>query len=426
MSLKIAAILYYWPPAGGVGVRRWLYMLTHLQKENIDITVFHPENPDYDSYDKNLLQEIPPHVKTIPIPILEFRRCYRSLMGLSNKDGELSPESNDFKSRLMLAIRSNLFVPDARSTWIKPAYKTINTYFRESGEPDFLLSSGPPHSVHIIANRLKIRHPKIKWIADFRDPWTSIDYFGNLKMLPIVRNRHHYLERQVVQSCDLLITVSGTWKRDFEAIGARNAHVIFNGFDEDLDANIRTYISKATYTILHTGTVNQDRIPYEFLNTIKSVNNNKYSGANYRIQFTGNICPQLYEYVEKFQMREFIELNPHVPHKDLQIIYENADILLLLINKIANNAPGRIPAKLFEYLQKMKPILALGPFENDASQIVKDTNAGNFLKYADTKGIEYYLLNKLFENYSIVPSKIEIFSREKQAKKFYNIIIGEE
>ena len=45
-----------------------------------------------------------------------------------------------------------------------------------------LISSGPPHSMHLVGLKLK-KTTNLKWIADFRDPWTGIEYFEKLKNL---------------------------------------------------------------------------------------------------------------------------------------------------------------------------------------------------------------------------------------------------
>ncbi|MDP5102093.1 MAG: glycosyl transferase family 1, partial [Nonlabens sp.] len=68
-----------------------------------------------------------------------------------------------------------------------------------------LITTGPPHSVHLIGSALKKQHPAIKWLADFRDPWTTIGYHKDLKLTASASRKHDVLEHQTLDGCDALI-----------------------------------------------------------------------------------------------------------------------------------------------------------------------------------------------------------------------------
>ena len=51
---------------------------------------------------------------------------------------------------------------------------------------NYIVSTGPPHSMHLIALELKKMYGHIKWIADFRDPWTKLDILEDFSLI----NRH--------------------------------------------------------------------------------------------------------------------------------------------------------------------------------------------------------------------------------------------
>ena len=63
MSKKIGILTYYWPPAGGSGVQRWLRFSNELAKLGHDIHVFTFKNPKYPIVDKELLNKVDSKVK---------------------------------------------------------------------------------------------------------------------------------------------------------------------------------------------------------------------------------------------------------------------------------------------------------------------------------------------------------------------------
>ena len=66
---------------------------------------------------------------------------------------------------------------------------------------DVIITTGPPHSIHLIGLELK-KKMDIKWISDFRDPWTDIDYFHQLPLTKSSLKKHQKLEREVLLNSD--------------------------------------------------------------------------------------------------------------------------------------------------------------------------------------------------------------------------------
>ena len=55
---KVLIITYYWPPAGGPGVQRWLKFVKYLPEFNIQPIVYCPENPLYPTLDSSLCKKL--------------------------------------------------------------------------------------------------------------------------------------------------------------------------------------------------------------------------------------------------------------------------------------------------------------------------------------------------------------------------------
>jgi hypothetical protein len=182
---KILIITYYWPPAGGPGVQRWLNFVKYLPDFGVQPIVFIPENPTYPIIDEALVNEVSDKTIILKHKIFEPYQ----LAGIFSKKQTKKISSGiipnqkkqTFLEKILLWIRGNLFIPDARKYWVKPSVDYLKKYIKEN-EIDTIVTSGPPHSLHLIGLHLK-NDLKINWLADFRDPWTTIGYHKALKFV---------------------------------------------------------------------------------------------------------------------------------------------------------------------------------------------------------------------------------------------------
>ncbi|MEM6773180.1 MAG: glycosyltransferase, partial [Bacteroidota bacterium] len=233
---KLLLITYYWPPCGGVAVQRWLKHVKYLGEFGWDVVVYTADGADYPSRDDALLQEVPDNVQVIRQPIWEPYGIYRKLTG--RKEGEqmqsafnVEDKKPSLMQRLAVWVRSNYFIPDARKFWVRPSVRFLKEWLAEHSV-DAVVTNGTPHSCHLIGLALRQSFPNLPWLADFRDPWTGIDYFSTLPLGTRARAKHEKLERQVMQQADFITTVSWTWQKDFEQIsGKANVGVVTNGYD---------------------------------------------------------------------------------------------------------------------------------------------------------------------------------------------------
>ncbi|HMK06024.1 MAG TPA: hypothetical protein VK476_00755, partial [Flavobacterium sp.] len=181
---KVLIITYYFPPAGGPGVQRWLKFIKYLPDFDIQPIVYVPENPTYPIIDAQLMSEISD--KAIVLKTKIFEPYGLASIFSKNKTKKISsgiiPSMRRQTSidKFLLWVRGNLFIPDARVFWVKPSVAYLKKYISENNI-DIIITSGPPHSLHLIGMKLK-NVMNVKWIADFRDPWTTIGYHKSLKL----------------------------------------------------------------------------------------------------------------------------------------------------------------------------------------------------------------------------------------------------
>ena len=133
---KLLIITYYWPPAGGPGVQRWLKFVKYLPDFGIQPIVYIPENPTYPIVDENLVNEVSD--KAIVIKHKIFEPYQLASFFSKNKTKKISSgiipnqKKQSFLDKMLLWIRGNLFIPDARVFWVKPSVSFLEKYILEN------------------------------------------------------------------------------------------------------------------------------------------------------------------------------------------------------------------------------------------------------------------------------------------------------
>jgi glycosyltransferase involved in cell wall biosynthesis len=422
---KVLIVTYYWPPAGGPGVQRWLKFVKYLPENGIEPIVYTPENPHYPLKDTSLEDEIPSEIKVLKNAIFE---PYAVAGMLSKKDTEKissgiipKEQKQGFLQKFMLFIRGNFFIPDARKFWIKPSVKYLTSYLKEH-KIDTIITTGPPHSVHLIGLELK-KTLGVKWLADFRDPWTQIGYHSKLKLLPASRKKHEELEKAVLQSADKIITTSFTTKAEFLSKTKRPVEVITNGYDVEKVENLPM---DEKFSISHIGSLLSGRNPENLWQAISElIAENEDFARDFQLKLVGAVGDPVLESIQKWHLEEWLVLKNYVSHSEaLQL--QRSSQLLLLIEIDSEETKGIIPGKLFEYMVSERPILAVGPVDADIEKIIRETNTGSYFLYPQKAEIKTYILEK-YELYKkgelrSYPIGLQQYSRSALAKRLANLI----
>lgn len=422
---KVLIITYYWPPAGGPGVQRWLKFVKYLPDFDIHPIVYLPKNPNYPLIDEKLLEDIPTDCTIIKRSILE---PYAWASFLSKKDTKkmssgiiTKSKKQSFLQKVMLWIRGNLFIPDARVLWVKPSIKYLEKYIIEN-KVDIIITSGPPHSLHLIGLGLK-QKLNIKWIADFRDPWTTIGYHKELKLSKRAEDRHEKLEKKVLNSCDTVLVTSHVTKKEFEKITAKPIAVITNGYDNEA---IEKKPLDEKFTLAHIGSFLSNRNPkilWECLSEL--ITENKQFAEKFQLKLIGAISEEVLQSIDQFELNNFVLNLGYVSHAEA-VSEQRASQVLLLIEIDSEETKCIIPGKLFEYMISNRPIIAIGPTESDVENIIKETNTGNYFLYKEKIQLKKTILN-LFELYiknelQSYPINLQQFSRQNLTKKLAELL----
>ena len=424
---KILIITYYWPPAGGPGVQRWLKFAKYLSDFGWKPVIFTPENPSYPLVDETLENEVPKDLEIIKTKIWEPYQLAEKL-NKSNKKfkaGQFDVGQNQsWKSKLSIWVRGNFFIPDARVFWVKPSVKFLKKYLTEN-HFDAFVTTGPPHSMHLIGLALKNEFPNLKWIADFRDPWTEISYYKHLKLTKSSDKKHRSLEQKVFENADVTLATSYSDAENFRKKGA-NSVCITNGFEVLSEDKNKVDIKSDKFTLSYVGVLEQLRNPEILWKTLNEIlSENEDFATDFKLKFVGRVDDKILNELENSALKNSILNLGYLPHEKSVLEMKNSS-LLLITNFPQESSKGIIPGKIFEYLATGNQILSFGPKDADVAMILEKTNAGKHFGYEEKENVKNYILS-IYKNWKSGKlqsenANIEEFSRKNLTKKLSEIL----
>jgi glycosyltransferase involved in cell wall biosynthesis len=388
--LKVLIITYYWPPAGGSGVQRWLKFVKYLRNFGIEPIVYTVDNAKYPKEDASLIAEIPRGITVLKRPIWEPT----DLLFWKQKNQQKKDISNSTNSGFLSFIRGNFFIPDPKVFWVKPSVNFLEKYLKEH-KIDLIISTGPPHSMHLIANQLH-QKTNIKWLADFRDPWSNLYYNKDFKQSQFAIKRNKKLEKTILKNADCVLTVSNSLKNEF-AKQAKRVEVVTNGFDSEVLVSNASELDKK-FNISYIGLLPKQSNPKLFFSALQKIcAENAPFKNDLKLHFIGDISDEVKDEIEINNLSENTEFNGYVSHKKAIEYQQKAQVLLLLIPNI-ENAQGILTGKLFEYLTANRPIFAISPANKDLEAILGHTNTGFVVDYKNELKIKE-AIEELYHRY---------------------------
>ena len=427
---KVLIITYYWPPSGGAGVQRWLKMSNYLQENGIEVHVLvpKPEKASYFVSDQSLVNEINPNIQIHKTDTIEPFGLYKKLFGKKNipAAGFSNVDPSDFKQKLSIFIRSNLFIPDPRKYWKRFAVKKALELIKQHNIQTVITSS-PPHSLQLIG--LELKHKTgIQWIADLRDLWTDIYYYPILNHTKLSNYIDKSYERKVINHADVITTVSPTfidiYKAKLNQDTTKKFVLVPNGYDPKDFKNFR-FTNHPEFVITYTGTISKDYPILPFLDALKHFQQ-KFPNRKLKLRFVGVVYEDLKNELEKRHLLHLAEFTGYVSHKESISYLEKSTALLLLGPLNKDQKEGGIPAKVFEYLASSRPIIYIGKKDGFVADILSETEGGLTFS-TDVQDILNHI-TVLFQNFenNVSSSKpndtIIQYSREELAKRYIDYI----
>lgn len=423
---KALIITYYWPPAGSSGVQRWLKFVKYLRDFGWEPVIYTTNNPEVSAVDESLLSDIPEGIEVIKRNAPEPYGAYKFLTGNRKKKIDVGFTSDSTKKRgvinsIAIWIRGNLFIPDARMLWIAPSVSFLSKYLRNN-PVDLIISTGPPHSLHLIGLKLSKKF-SIPWIADFRDPWTDIYFYKDLKLTWLADSINRRLERKVLKNADLTVVVSKSMANSFQKIGVKKIEIIPNGFDHtDYSHNVTP--DNSVFSLVHVGTIPPNSNSNKFWKAIaKMAENNTEFREKLLIRFVGNVDKSVIDSLKECSLFDKAEFLGYKAHSEIPLTQKSAQVLLVFIPSTSKEI---LTGKIFEYLAAKRPVIAIGPVGGDLDALLTETGAGMMLP-CDSETEIYKGLKWVWDGYklgwsSFNPKNIEQYSRKELTKRIAELM----
>lgn len=389
---RVLFLTYYFPPSGGPGVQRALKFARYLPEFGWQPTVLtvRPEDASYPDMDETLMEEIPAHMRVERTKAWDPYAAYARMLGKAKREtvgvGFIGEGGESWKQRLAKWLRANVFLPDARTGWVPFAVRR-GCALLDAVPHDAILTTGPPHSAHL-AGLWLARQSGLPWIADFRDPWTDIDFAHQLPMTRLARRADAALEGSVLRRASAVTVVSPTWSRSLEARVPGRYEVIWNGFDP---ADFPPTVSEQPdrFYITYAGNLNAARNPHALWKALAALDATSRM-PQLKVRLIGTVDPSALAAARELGLGEIVETHPYVPHAEAIREMRRSSILLLLINDVPNQM-GIIPGKVYEYMATGRPVLGIGPPGGDSAAVLDATSAGRMFAYGDVDGVRTFV-----------------------------------
>jgi glycosyltransferase involved in cell wall biosynthesis len=367
---RLLVITYYWPPAGGAGVQRWLKFSKYLPRygwEPVILTV-DPEFAAYPALDPSLENDIPDQIKVHRTKATDWFRLYGNDKSKVPSAGFAVNMDNSLKGKILRFIRGNFFIPDPRKGWNKFAFKKACEII-ETQKINHIISTSPPHSTQLIGLRLKKKYPWITWISDLRDPWTDIYYYNLFYPTFISKSIDRHFEKEVLCNADQIIAIGNNLAKTFISKKAGiylKTHIIPNGYDEEDFEGISPQ-KPDKFTITYVGTLSEAYPIEGFLSALTMI---EKDGLDFLLRFVGTVPVEVKMKINSSISITKTEFIPYVPHLEAIKLMAKSSVLLLIIPETRKN-DVIVTGKVFEYIGACKPVLYIGPKDGDAANLLR-------------------------------------------------------
>ena len=406
-SKRVLVIAYYFPPMGLSGVQRVAGFVRHLPACGWKPTVLTTTPAGYYAYDESLLTPLEAaNIKIHRTGSLDPTRLFKTRQIVS------MPAEN--ARQRMGSVSQWLFVPDNKVGWMPFAHHAARRLVGRAGF-DAVLSSAPPYTAHLIGARISKKFG-IPLVVDFRDDW-----IGNPRHTyptSVHSSLHRRLERAVMKQCQTAICINPSIS---SALRGRNPHVsadisvIPHGYEADDESEPMSGRNDGKLQLLYTGIFYDAQTPDYLLRGVQRfLQRNRQ--VRLEVVFAGLVPKHSVQLVKELGLSDIVRLLGYLPHDQVSALQKQADVLWMTIGTRPGSA-GISTGKLFEYMGRRKPILALIP-PGTARNVLKKYQASFISNPEDVEAIAGALAN-IYTHWSTntLPAPDESFVRTLTLKR---------
>jgi glycosyltransferase involved in cell wall biosynthesis len=366
--MRLLLVSYFFPPYNTIGAVRVGKTARYLAQLGHDVRVL-------TATDQPLQPSLPAHVpaeNVIATGWLNVNRPFEWLLGGRRRvaaQGFTPPAGlRSPAQRLAGLYKTLLHYPDSQIGWLPYALRAGQRLI-DRWRPDLIYASSPPPTSLLVAARLARQHG-IPWVAELRDLWVDHSDYRHPRWRRWLEKR---LEQRLLGSTAGLVTVSEPLAETLRAQYHRPTAVILNGFDPSDLAEPPPPASDGTLRVVYTGMIYQRRQSPEPL--FKALAELGPESRKIRVEFYGRYLSGATALAARLGVSHAVAVHDSVAYHEALRLQQSADVLLLLVDQHPSQR-GTYTGKLFEYLGARRPVLAVGPRDNVASELVLERHAG--------------------------------------------------
>ncbi|HTR97940.1 MAG TPA: glycosyltransferase [Candidatus Acidoferrales bacterium] len=360
MSRRLLVLAYFFPPLSGGGVHRALSFVRHLPEHGWDCTVVCAGGRDYWVHDASLLAQVPASTEVLRVQGGSALSTWLRLRG-----GEGRRRAGTFAG--LRSLSDWWLLPDSYAGWAGRAARAVAARIARGGI-DALLSTSPPDSVHLAAERALARR-RVPWVADFRDPWIGTSF----RTPPTAwhRARHVAMERRVLESADLVLAASRTHADALRAGGVsiRALEHLPNGFEPAPRGG--AVAGDEHFRIVYTGTLSLMPDAEALLEAVHDLlAHTPGARRKLRVDIAGPFDLEYEDRAVALGLRGIVRFTGPLAHAESRALQRRADVLVLWKPR-GDGYRTMVPGKLYEYLDSGRPVLAVLPEGDEAAALVR-------------------------------------------------------
>ncbi|MCB9645353.1 MAG: glycosyltransferase [Deltaproteobacteria bacterium] len=357
---RVLVVAYQFPPMGGGGVQRTLSFVRHLPEQGILPVVLTAAQPErYWAQDPSLLARIPDGVEIIRASdraLFTVRRALRRALPASARP----------------RLDQLLDLPDRQATWW-PAATVAALQRARRGDLDAVYSTSAPWTDHLVARAL-VRRTGLRWVADFRDPWTQNQTF--VAATPLHRALQERWEAAVLAEADAVVANTHA---NAAALAARfpqaagKTDVLPNGWESDELRGLPAPPPGGPLVIGYAGSFYPGYQPDAFYRHLKAA-----LGAAPGLQVNLRMCgkTEQADAIRQAGLQGVVEERGYLPQAEA-LAHLAASHAVLFVLPPTEGRSGWVPQKLYVYLALGRPVVAVCP-PGEARDILREAG-GNSL-----------------------------------------------
>lgn len=304
-------------------------------------------------------------------------------------------------------------------------YHYICQYLNQQPRITKMVVSASPYELFGIAYWVQ-KKCQIKWIADYRDDWSTRDFYKDSFSKKIINIFNRYYEKKWVASSQAIISVSAYLVQRIANLTGKKGYLMHNGYmPENYTQHYQPFDD---FTISYTGSVYASQPIEFFLDGVKKFIENKKRTCRLKVVFIGIkneifILNRILNNIKGYEA--YFEFTTRIPKDEAIAIQAKSHLLLACSYGDFKGIPG---SKLYEYIALKKTVIVYPTDHDVIEETLLETGQGlicnhenEFLDYLN----QYYTLYE--QNTSANPTQfneeaIRNYSREAQTNELIQVL----